>query len=238
MMTAQGGNGQVRRKCARTAYRLQQQAVAAYAELRNRILNSSLAPSVAINQEQLAADLGLSTTSLREALRRLESEGFVRMPAHRDVIIASLDSDELAALYEVREQLDGFAARLAAVRYNDADREEIQAATARVQERDPDDPLSRNRDFHSAIYYASHNQVLIDTLDSLWDRSDRYRRAIHLVALGPRVAQQHAELAAAVLARKGPLAERLMRAHVRESRDLIGREVLEATGQRPGNQPM
>jgi DNA-binding GntR family transcriptional regulator len=201
-------------------------ADATYAELRHRILNSSLPPSVPINQEQLAADLGVSTTPLREALRRLESEGFVQMPAHRDVIIAPLDPVELIALYEVREQLDGFAARVAAKRHDEKDRAAIQKATARVQEVDKDDPLRRNREFHAAIYYASHNQVLIDLLDSLWDRSDRYRRAIRPIAHGPLVAQQHAELAAAVLARQGLRAERLMRAHVRQTRNLIDREIL------------
>src|SRR4051812_45764588 len=100
-------------------------ADAVYAEVRRRILDGELAAGSSVNQEQFAAQLGVSTTPLREALRRLESEGFVRTVAHRDVVVAPLDRNELVALYEVREELDPLAASLAAKRHTEAERERL-----------------------------------------------------------------------------------------------------------------
>jgi DNA-binding GntR family transcriptional regulator len=63
-------------------------AEAVYLETRSRILKGVLAPGSAVNQEALAADLGVSITPLREALRRLEMEGLIRLEAHRTMVIA------------------------------------------------------------------------------------------------------------------------------------------------------
>ena len=158
-----------------TALPYQSKTDAAYTELRGRILDGRLEPSSPLNQEQLAAELGISTTPLREALRRLESEGFVLMPAHRDVVVTPLEPTELRVIYDVRRELDSFAAGLAATNHTDEDAAGMRASCTALRSR-TGDPILRNRAFHRAIYLASHNHVLIEILDTLWDRSDRYRR--------------------------------------------------------------
>jgi DNA-binding transcriptional MocR family regulator len=74
-------------------------AEAVYIETRSRILKGTLAPGSAVNQEALAADLGVSITPLREALRRLEMEGLIRLEAHRTMSITPLTSRELDEMY-------------------------------------------------------------------------------------------------------------------------------------------
>jgi DNA-binding GntR family transcriptional regulator len=195
-------------------------ADAAYAEIRNRILNGALVASEPLNQEQLAAELGVSTTPLREALRRLESEGLVLVQPHRDVVVAPLDTQEMVFLYEVREELDSFAARLAAEHYDERDEQQMQAASRQL--RDPKiDPVEANRAFHSAIYHASHNDVLITVLDKLWDKSDRYRRAISGIARERGVVQSHVELMRTVLSRDADLAHERMRAHIHAAHEAL-----------------
>src|SRR3954465_1577962 len=81
-------------------------AQAVYSELRRMILNGELAPGHEVNQEGMAATLGVSITPLREALRRLEMEGLVRLKAHRTVIIPPLTREELVQLYVIRIELD------------------------------------------------------------------------------------------------------------------------------------
>ena len=81
-------------------------AEAAYLETRSRILRGVLAPGVPVNQEALAASLGVSITPLREALRRLEMEGLVRLDAHRMVTTTPLTSRELDELYAIRTELE------------------------------------------------------------------------------------------------------------------------------------
>jgi DNA-binding GntR family transcriptional regulator len=192
----------------------------AYDEIRGAILGGDLLPGTVLNQEQLADELGVSTTPLREALRRLESEGFVNMPPHRDAIVAPLDAGELLALYEVREALDSLAARLAAENYDEADADAMAEAAGRLSE-DGGDPVLANRALHASIYRASHNPVLIAELDSLWDRSDRYRIAIRGIARQPQVVESHRELVATVLSRDGEQAAAKMRVHINEARRTV-----------------
>jgi DNA-binding GntR family transcriptional regulator len=196
----------------------QSKSAAVYLELRQRILGAALAPGAALNQEQLAAELGVSTTPLREALRRLESEGLVMLLAHREAIVAPLDPLELAAVYEVREDLDPLAAALAAERHTEAEATAIRRALARAGKPGREDRMSVNRRYHASIYGACHNPVLVETLDGLWDRSDRYRRAVGFMATEPAIQDEHVAIAEAVLARRADESADLMRSHIRRTR--------------------
>lgn len=207
-------------------------AEAAYAELRRRILDGTLAPSTLINQEHLAVEFGVSTTPLREALRRLESEGLVSTDAHREVVVTSLDSTHLAFVYEVRADLDAFAARLAAQRHSSDDAASIKTALDRVIGAPPEEALLANRAFHEAIYRSSHNPILIDVLENLWNQSDRHRRLIDIHARDTAVVGEHRDLADAVLERDQRRAASLMRAHVERTRDFIEKS---ARGNRHGS---
>lgn len=189
-------------------------AEAAYQELRNRILSGGLAPGVVLEQETLASVLGLSTTPLREALRRLESEELVTVQAHRRVRVAPLSIDELEELYAVRLELDPLAAELAAKMATD---EQIAAVEEIVKQRseDPAERLRINRDLHRSIYVSSGNEVLIRILDSLHDRSGRYRMI--LVGSEQSVAEaesEHHEIVDAFRRRDGRRLRRLSRAHL------------------------
>ena len=93
----------------------------AYAALRKRIMSGALPHGSAVSQEALAAELNVSTTPLREAMRRLASEGLVILDAHRDARVAPLTADEARSLFEVRQRLDPLAVRLAAERRSEAD---------------------------------------------------------------------------------------------------------------------
>ena len=96
-------------------------AKAVYVETRSRILKGMLAPGSAVNQEALAAELGVSITPLREALRRLEMEGLIRMEAHRTMIITPLTRQELHEMYAIRLELDPLAAGLAAANASESE---------------------------------------------------------------------------------------------------------------------
>lgn len=206
----------------------QRKADLVYAEVRERILDGRLAPGSVINQGQLSQELGVSTTPLREAVQRLETEGFVSAAAHRDAMVTPLDMDELTALYDVREQLDAYAARLAARHHDEADRAAIEAATTAIS-KPRGDALVLNREFHAAIYRASHNAVLASLLDALWDRADRYRRLVGGLAKDVDVAREHQRLAKAVLARKEDEAAELMAKHLRSAQVEIERRLHDMT---------
>jgi len=197
-------------------------ADAVYREVRQRILDGELPPGSSLNQEQLAMTLEVSTTPLREALRRLETQGFVRTVAHREIIVAPLVLEELVALWEVRSDLDASAAALAAERHGPDDKVRmLAAAEAMNSNNDEGEAVERNREFHTAIYGACHNPVLIELLDALWDRADRYRRLITVASSAAETAGQHQALLEAVLEGRREDAARLMRDHLRGSGALI-----------------
>ena len=198
-------------------------AEAVYLETRARILTGFLLPGLEVNQEALAADLGVSITPLREALRRLEMEGLIRLEAHRTVIITPLTSRELDELYVIRMELNSLAAGLAATNAPDAQLALIGQLARRKPVKDPVAQLERNRAFHRAIYGACENAALITYLDQLWDRTDRYRLILVKEELvgGPPGAQDHIEIADAVAARQSERAARLTRDHIARSRSRI-----------------
>lgn len=192
-----------------------------YEEVRRQILDGELAAGALLNQEHFAASLGVSTTPLREALRRLEAEGFIRTNPHHKMIVAPHEREELLFLYEVRTELDPYAAFLAADRHTLDDRTAMLGALALLPGAPGDDVTTLNREFHSSIYRASHNPVLVDLLDSLWDRSDRYRRVITDTSADPATRAEHEELLLAILDRDGEGARHLMRGHLERSRNII-----------------
>src|SRR5688500_8732299 len=152
----------------------------AYGEVRERITSGRLPQGATVNLESLAAELNVSTTPVREAMRRLASEGFVVLDAHRDAHVARLTPEEARNLFEVRQQLDPLAVRLAAERCDAADRERISAAAASLEPLDAGSGLAAlqaPRAFPVALHRASHDGLLIGRRAGLWDRADRCRRA-------------------------------------------------------------
>jgi DNA-binding GntR family transcriptional regulator len=194
----------------------------AYWQVRQEILDGTLAPGISLDQEALADRLGLSTTPVREALRRLESERLVVSRAHRDTYVAELSQEVLADTYAIRLKLDPLAVSLAAKSAEPADLETI-GELARVRPSgDTTEQLRQNRAFHRAVYVSCGSEVLTEILDLLWDRSDRYRLLSIREERDPaKLRSEHVEIADAVVAGDGRLAARLMTAHITRSYGLI-----------------
>jgi DNA-binding GntR family transcriptional regulator len=196
----------------------------AYTTLRARILTGEFAPGQVLNQATLARTIGISTTPLREALRRLKSEGLVELGAHKDARVTDLTPEEARDLLEVRRSLDPLAAALAAERRTTADIVAIREAAAGVEPLRHDsgiDDLVAHRRLHTAVYRASHNDLLIATLDGLWDKADRYRRVGLEVersqAERDDKAAEHARLVECVIVGDAAGAAAVMREHIATS---------------------
>ncbi|GAA5199950.1 GntR family transcriptional regulator [Rugosimonospora acidiphila] len=192
----------------------------AYSRIRQQILSGELAPDADLDQEGLAADLGLSTTPVREALRRLESEGLVLIRAHRVATVSPLSYDAMVNVYELRLLLDPAAVAAAANQITADDGERLRTmATDHPRNPDPVAHLNWNRHLHRSIYAACGNPILINILDSLWDMSDRYRMIMVKDRAQSRSARQdHLAIVSAVADKHADRAARLMYEHVAESR--------------------
>ena len=196
----------------------------AYRRVRALILSGELAPGAVLPQAALAQTIGISTTPLREALRRLKQEGLVELDAHRDARVRPLDAGEARDLLELRATLDPLAATLAAQRRTDADLDAIRAALDGLDALTPSPSaaqLESHHRFHAAVHRASHNVLLVETLEGLWVKTDRYRR--HGLETGrsdeerDARAAEHRALFEAVRDADAATAAELMRRHVETS---------------------
>lgn len=123
-------------------------------------------PGARLLETELADRFGVSRTPVREALRRLETQGVVAHEPRKGAVVASLDYDQLGELYAVREVMEGLAARLAARHASPA---EIQLLRDMIAEdrtiNDPKAQSQANKRFHRQLHLTSHNRYLIQTLD-------------------------------------------------------------------------
>ena len=196
----------------------------AYDLVREQVLRGDLVPGAVIPQAALARELGVSTTPLREALRRLMTEGLVELDAHRDARVTRLTLEEARDLIEIRRSLDPLAAGLAAERRTREDLALIRQAAEELRPLRTDPAtaeLLTHRRFHVAIYTASHNQLLVQNLDGLWDKADRYRRLAledgRTEADLDRTHSEHRALVDAIAAGDSATATTVMLAHVEAS---------------------
>src|SRR5882762_8032209 len=153
------------------ALRTRSRADFVYESLRDAIWDGRIARGERVREEEIARNLGVSRTPVREALQRLQQRGLLVVGAGRGLVVAELSHDQVIELYAMREVLEGSAARFAAQRAAEAEiailtrlQRELRHAT-----NDAMMLVMLNRRFHQAIYHAAHNQYLMQTLDTLHD---------------------------------------------------------------------
>ncbi len=160
----------------------------------------------------------MSRVPIRTALERLASEGLVVLSPHRSAIVVPLSLQEMRDLYYVRHHLEGVAAELAARQRADDDLAalaRILASTeAQVAAGDLEGFLASNRAFHTRIYAATGNAVLVRVIDGLWDLSERYRRAyLQLPARAAESTSEHRRLYDLIREQRDVEAGAFMREH-------------------------
>jgi DNA-binding GntR family transcriptional regulator len=141
----------------------------AYLALREQIISVELPPGTVLRDEDLMRRLGAGRTPIREALQRLLRDGFVTTIPRRGTLVSELNITDLAAIYEVRAQLESWAAGLAAQRVREEDRDEALQLIRELDALDEADGypaiLALDRRIHRFAYRCSKNDFLAETLD-------------------------------------------------------------------------
>jgi len=147
--------------------------------LQEDIASGRLAPGAPIRQEAVAAERGVSRLPVREALRRLESQGLVVLRPHAGARVAVLDFGECLEIYKIRERLEPLAFSESARRITEEQVEEVQRVLARLQEiRDPAAWIEADRAFHLSLYAGLQTQRMLSTIVGFWNTTQRYRRIL------------------------------------------------------------
>lgn len=149
-------------------------------ELRQRIIDDVYPPGTRLIETELAARLGVSRLPVREALRALESEGFVRTLPRRGAVVVELTVRDVEELFDVREALEVLASRQAAARATKAELRRVRNALDRARKAlDAGDRVAlgkANETFHDEILKLSHNTLLQSVLEPLQGRLHRLLR--------------------------------------------------------------
>jgi DNA-binding GntR family transcriptional regulator len=193
---------------------------AAYRYIRGAIQGGQFKPGERLREIDLARQIGLSRTPIREALGRLETKGLVAHDPARGVVVAELDYSMVTELYYMREVLEGTAARLAAQHASDV---EISILNDLCQQyeallSDPAALAVSNRRFHETLYRCSHNRYLLNMVTVLHDALsllggttlDNSERATETL-------REHRAVVAAIGSRDADAAEQALRAHIRSA---------------------
>lgn len=153
--------------------------------LREMISSGELAPGASLRQQELAERFEVSPTPIREAMRRLESEGLVAYDPHRGATVTVPDVDEIEENLLILSVLEALAGRLAVKKVSDSELSEIETLHREVVACDPADGRLKdlNRTFHFRLYECAHSPTLLALMRLLWRAFPN----------GPQVGRPHAE---------------------------------------------
>jgi len=191
----------------------------AYATIKEAILNLDLPMGSQVKVEELAEQMGVSRTPIREALLSLEKDGLVRAEPRVGFFVTDITPSDLEELFEIRQLLEGYAVKRAASRITDADLARLARLLKRgetaVKEGDLDQYLQVDIDFHTTLMERAPNRHLSAIMGTLQDLT--YRERILSLRSPDNVQQtlvEHRRILDALSARDGELAGQMMAEHM------------------------
>ncbi len=194
-----------------------------YQELRHRIITKQLKPGQRLPEVNIAVQMGVSRTPVREALRRLASEGLVLIIPNSGARLASPTRREMEDTYAVREQLECISVAIAATRISERNLRRLEDAILEeekaFEEKNLELYLEVNENFHRIIADASGNRVLAEFVENILARTNAYvvfYDPFYDIVDNPSI-DQHKAIAQALKERDREKAVDLMREHLKLS---------------------
>ena len=187
--------------------------------IREAIINGTLKPRERLMEIQLAEELGVSRTPIREAFRKLEMEGFVVMVPRKGAYVADLSFKDIADVFEIRSALEGLAASLAAQRITDEELDELERCLVEKADAITTNNIEKlvlvDTKFHETIYKASRNERLTNIINNLREQIQRFRATT--LAYPGRMQEsldEHRAIVEALQARDAKQAQQLAGEHI------------------------
>ena len=150
-----------------------------YEELKALILTGKIIPGTRLMEIELAESMGVSRTPIREAIRKLEKEGLVTIEPRRGAYASQISTEDMIAILEVRQNLDGIAAHFAASRATQEQLKQLKLFAEKfnqaLEEGNMQNMIEFDTKFHRTIVDASHNKVLVQMIEKLQELVLRFR---------------------------------------------------------------
>jgi DNA-binding GntR family transcriptional regulator len=185
--------------------------------LRDAIQNGQLPPGTRLILQDIAVQMGMSYTPVREALFHLQSEGLVTYRPHYGTVVADPSREQAEEIYRLRLLLEPFAGMLAATNVTDEELSQIEAAhdalIEAVHREDLDKVPPLNAELHKRITAASGSALLTELVERLWNGVPY--QAISLRNRIPLSAEEHEEILEALRRQDPDATKRALEEHIR-----------------------
>ena len=150
-----------------------------FENLRGAIVEGKLKPGQRLMEVQLAEQLGVSRTPVREAIRKLELEGLVVMLPRKGAYVANMSLKDVVDVLEIRASLEGLAASLSAERITDEDIKKLESIVEEFENNVDESKVEKKKkkdvEFHECIFKSTNNKRLHQLINSLWEQVYRFR---------------------------------------------------------------
>lgn len=150
-----------------------------YEELKRQIMVGEIAPGTRMMEVELADEMGVSRTPVREAIRKLEKEGLVSIEPRRGAYASDISIKDMVDVLEVRQDLEGMAAALASLRITEEEKEDlekiVQEYTDAVESGNISEIIKYDEAFHKYIVSISGNKTLVQMVSQVQDLALRFR---------------------------------------------------------------
>jgi len=190
-----------------------------FEHLRNSILNGDLKPGERLMEVQLAEQLGVSRTPVREAIRKLELEGLVVMVARKGAYVADVSVKDILDVLEVRSVLEGLAASLAAERMTEEELEELELISyhfkRHIESSNTEGMIEKDMQFHDKIIHSTRNPKLIQITQSLQEQVQRFRITYFSeYSKSKNLLMEHQAILEAIANRDAATAQKVAQSHI------------------------
>jgi len=194
--------------------------------IRSAIMDGTLQPRERLMEIQMAEELGVSRTPIREALRKLELEGFIVMVPRKGAYVSDLSFKDIADVFEIRAALEGLAAGLAAERITEEELEEMERLLVEKREAITNDDIKRlvevDTSFHELMYKASRNERLGTIISNLREQIQRFRlTSLSYPGRNKESLEEHKKIAEAIQSRDAQVARQLAQDHIENAENIL-----------------
>jgi DNA-binding GntR family transcriptional regulator len=194
--------------------------------LKQAIIRGNMSPGEWLVESHIADTLGISRTPVREAIHKLEREGLIEHQPRGGFTVLGLNRDDIEETFGIRAVLEGYAARLAAIKH---EKEELKPLEKKIKEFEKClgekqlNELTRiNTEFHDLLYALSKSPKLIHMIHALTDQIFRFRQ---IILKGPKMAKvsndDHKQMLILIRKRETESVERLVRDHILRGQDVV-----------------
>lgn len=197
-----------------------------YLELKHKILTGEIASQTRLMEIDLSEKMNVSRTPIREAIKRLADDGLVKVEPRRGAYVANISIKDMLDVFEVREDMEGFVAKLASQRITEEQKEELKKIAAEYEaatkKPNKESIIELDEKFHNYIVECCNNETLSELINYVQELSLRFRYLYYGdFSLYEAASEQHNRIMEAISRGDGEEARKEADAHVKALKEFV-----------------